>query len=88
VRLAGRCVLVPLIAYLALPAPVLAHGGDEMEAEALAEQPARILAQQAIAELKVRRGHEGGRRPPRRHRGEQGQERHRHPHAPGGHGAA
>ena len=54
-----------LIALLALllagaPAGALAHGeeeetaGGEAEVKALSMQPARILAQQAIAELKVR----------------------------------
>lgn len=42
------------IVAMALPAPVLAHGGSEMETEALSQQPARTLAQQAIAELKIR----------------------------------
>lgn len=39
---------------LALPAMVSAHGGAGMEAEALAQEPARTLAQQALAELRVR----------------------------------
>lgn len=35
--------------------PAIAHGGDEQAGvKALAMQPARILAQQAIAELKIR----------------------------------
>jgi LPXTG-motif cell wall-anchored protein len=41
------------LVYVALPVPVLAHGGEEMEVKALAQQPARTLAQQAIAELRV-----------------------------------
>ncbi len=40
---------------IALPAATaLAHGGDEMEVAELSKQPARILAQQALAELRVR----------------------------------
>jgi hypothetical protein len=35
-------------------ASTLAHGGDEMAVESLKEQPARTLAQQALAELRVR----------------------------------
>jgi hypothetical protein len=38
----------------ALPAAALAHGGDEAGVEALSNQPARILAQQALAELQIR----------------------------------
>jgi hypothetical protein len=38
----------------ALPAGALAHGGDEADVEALSDQPARILAQQALAELQIR----------------------------------
>jgi len=49
----ASAAVAALVASIALPAPALAHGGDEMETEALAEQPARTLAQQAIAELKV-----------------------------------
>ena len=43
-------------ALLALAFPVLAaaHGGDEMETQNLSQQPARTLAQQALAELRVR----------------------------------
>jgi LPXTG-motif cell wall-anchored protein len=37
-----------------IPAVVIAHGGDEMETQNLSEQPARTLAQQALAELRVR----------------------------------
>jgi LPXTG-motif cell wall-anchored protein len=36
------------------PATGWAHGGEEMEAENLSEQPARTLAQQAMSELRVR----------------------------------
>jgi LPXTG-motif cell wall-anchored protein len=39
---------------LAAPPLAFAHGGDEMEAENLAQQPARTLAQQAMSELRVR----------------------------------
>ena len=53
-RLGLLSAALAVLAYSALPAPVLAHGGDEMEAKALSQQPARTLAQQAIAELKVR----------------------------------
>lgn len=38
----------------ALSSTALAHGGDEMEVADLSIQPARILAQQALAELRVR----------------------------------
>ena len=47
--------LVALIAGLAAPASALAHGDEESdEAAALAMQPARALAQQAIALVRVR----------------------------------
>jgi hypothetical protein len=46
---------VALLMALALPAAGWAHGEEEsMESEALADQPARTLAQQAISELRVR----------------------------------
>ena len=35
-------------------ATAFAHGGDEMEVAGLKDQPARVLAQQALAELRVR----------------------------------
>ena len=35
-------------------APAMAHGGNEMAVQDLKEQPARTLAQQALAELSVR----------------------------------
>lgn len=48
-------VLAALVALLLfLPALVIAHGGNEMETENLSQQPARTLAQQALAELRVR----------------------------------
>jgi hypothetical protein len=40
--------------FVGVPAQALAHGGDEMAVKAMAAQPARMLAQQAMAELKVR----------------------------------
>lgn len=54
---AGSVVVAVLGAFALMwaPAPVaLAHGGAEAEVGALAMQPARVLAQQAIAELEVR----------------------------------
>ncbi len=55
-RARNPAALVALVALLlaATPARVLAHGGEEGEVKELSAQPARILAQQAIAELKVR----------------------------------
>ena len=54
----GRAALLVLAGALALvalaPADARAHGGGGMEAENLAEQPARTLAQQALSELRVR----------------------------------
>lgn len=55
--LAMRCsaLLLALAAALAVPAVANAHGGAESEAAAaLAKQPARTLAQQAIALVRVR----------------------------------
>lgn len=51
--------LIPLTAavltvLLAGAANVSAHGDESMEADSLSQQPARTLAQQAIAELRVR----------------------------------
>ena len=46
--------LVTVTAGLASPALALAHGGDDENAAALAEQPARTLAQQAIALIRLR----------------------------------
>ncbi len=42
------------LAALALSPPALAHGGGEMDLGDLAMQPARTLAQQALAEIAVR----------------------------------
>jgi len=54
-RLAASLVLAGTLALVALtPAVATAHGGGGMEAENLAEQPARTLSQQALAELRVR----------------------------------
>ena len=56
-RRAGTAFLVlvaSVAALMILPALVIAHGGNEMETQNLAQQPARTLAQQALAELRVR----------------------------------
>jgi LPXTG-motif cell wall-anchored protein len=49
------CAVLATLSFAALLAPGIAgaHGGGQ-EADALAMQPARILAQQALAELRVR----------------------------------
>jgi hypothetical protein len=47
-------VTVAALAALAFPPSAWAHGGEEEEMEGLTMQPARTLAQQALAELKVR----------------------------------
>jgi LPXTG-motif cell wall-anchored protein len=53
-RLSVSLAVAATLAALALPATALAHGGDEMEAESMSQQPARTLAQQAMSELRVR----------------------------------
>lgn len=56
-RIAERRPLALLAAFVALLAPpgaALANGGASEEMEALELQPARVLAQQAIAVLRVR----------------------------------
>ena len=54
-RLRGAlAVLAALAAVLASPGAALANGGGGEEMEALELQPARVLAQQAIAILRVR----------------------------------
>ena len=53
----GTVALVLAVSFaglMFLPAVVVAHGGNEMETQNLSEQPARTLAQQALAELRVR----------------------------------
>lgn len=53
-RLRFGAIMLALTLALAAPAAAAAHGGDESgKAGALAEQPARVLAQQAIALLRV-----------------------------------
>lgn len=48
-------LIVTVAAVLGGPAAAsFAHGGDEAEVAKLSEQPARVLAQQALAELQVR----------------------------------
>jgi LPXTG-motif cell wall-anchored protein len=55
VRCSIPAAITGAIALLALaPAASFAHGGESMEAENLSQQPARTLAQQALAELRVR----------------------------------
>lgn len=49
---AGRLAI--LAALLAFPQTALAHGGDEPAVALLSMQPARVLAQQALATLVVR----------------------------------
>jgi hypothetical protein len=47
------CLAIAFAAMAVVAAPALAHGGDEMAVEDLAQQPARTLAQQALAELQI-----------------------------------
>ncbi len=50
-----RAVLTLVVGgLLAAPGVAYAHGGGGAEAEAMAMQPARTLAQQALAELRIR----------------------------------
>ena len=53
-RLRALALVTILAAVLALPGAALANGGGGEEMEALELQPARVLAQQAIAVLRVR----------------------------------
>lgn len=52
-RARGLALLAAVGAVLALPGAALANGGGGEEMEALELQPARVLAQQAIAILRV-----------------------------------
>lgn len=57
-----RAAMLAVIALLAMPAAAVATGGDaEMEDAALQAQPARTLAQQALAVLEVREDSEDAR---------------------------
>src|SRR5215208_373599 len=53
-RLTASLIGLALFALGAGAPLALAHGGEEMEVEALKIQPASILAQQALAELRIR----------------------------------
>jgi LPXTG-motif cell wall-anchored protein len=46
--------MLAVVGLLGAAGPARAHGGGGMEAEAMAMQPARTLAQQGLAELRVR----------------------------------
>jgi len=52
-RLLGLAWTLALVGFVLAPA-AKAHGGDEMAVQGLKQEPARALAQQAIAELKIR----------------------------------
>ena len=53
-RLTASLIGLALLALGAAAPLALAHGGEEMEVEALKIQPASTLAQQALAELQIR----------------------------------
>lgn len=53
-RLAAAAAALALTGSLLAPALASAHGAGGEDAKSLAMQPARILAQQALAELRVR----------------------------------
>jgi LPXTG-motif cell wall-anchored protein len=53
-RLATVLATLSSVALLVTPSVAGAHGGGSAESEAMAMQPARTLAQQALAELRVR----------------------------------
>ena len=54
-RMQRTAAILVLAGLLGTPPGIaLAHGGGGMESEAMAMQPARTLAQQALAELRVR----------------------------------